>query len=173
MKGTIVVCLKQLVEENFGADVWSKSLKMAGLPSDSRFLAIADVDDAKVLDVIGAVCKVGGLSAAQAFDAFGDYWVRVYSQKLYGHFYNRHKTAKDMLLAMDDVHRSVTNSMENASPPRFRYEWKTDKKLIIHYESKRGLIDLMVSLVKGVGKFYGEDLKVGKLSPTAVGVVFP
>jgi hypothetical protein len=41
------------------------------------------------------------------------------------------------------------------------------------YKSRRGLIDFMVGLIKGVGKFYKEDLKVTKLSSDKVEIVFP
>jgi len=41
------------------------------------------------------------------------------------------------------------------------------------YISKRGLIDFMVGLIKGVGKYYREDLKVTKLGNDRVKIVFP
>ena len=41
------------------------------------------------------------------------------------------------------------------------------------YKSHRNLIDFLVGLVKGVGKFYKEDLKVSKLSNDKVEIVFP
>ena len=40
------------------------------------------------------------------------------------------------------------------------------------YESKRGLIDFLVGLVKGVGKHYKENLLVSKVGNDTVKVVF-
>ncbi len=62
--------------------------------------------------------------------------------------------------------------MENAHPPRFEYDWKDDKTLILKYKSQRGLIDILVGLIKGVGKYYKEDLKVSKISSDKVQIVF-
>jgi hypothetical protein len=41
------------------------------------------------------------------------------------------------------------------------------------YKSHRNLIDFLVGLIKGVGKFYKEDLKVTKLTNDKVEIVFP
>jgi hypothetical protein len=41
------------------------------------------------------------------------------------------------------------------------------------YNSRRGLIDIMIGLIKGVGKYYKENLKVTKLGPDKVEIKFP
>jgi hypothetical protein len=172
MKGTIVKCLEELVSTKFGKGKWEKSLKDAGLKESTMILAITDVDDSQVMKVVEAVCKNLNISLTQAADAFGEYWVNVYSQKMYSQYYKKNKTAKDFLLDMDNVHLAMTKSMKDAKPPRFNYEWKDDKTLIIYYRSHRGLIDFAVGLTKGVGKFYNEDIRVTKLGPDKIQVVF-
>ncbi len=173
MKGTIVKCLEELVSTKFGRDKWKKSLEDAGLKDSTMILAISDIDDLQVMRVVEAVCKNLNISLEQAADAFGDYWVNVYSQKMYSQYYEINKTAKDFLLDMDNVHVAMTKTMKDARPPRFNYEWKDDKTLIMHYRSHRGLIDFAVGLSKGVGKFYNENIRVTKLGPDKVQVVFP
>ena len=173
MKGTIVKCLEDLVIAKFGKDKWEKSLEEAGIDKATIFLPIVDVDDSQVLKVVSAVCKTLNISLAQAADAFGDYWVNHYAPKIYKAYYRRANSAREMLLNMNGVHMEVTSSIENAHPPRFGYEWKDDRTLIMTYHSKRGLIDVLVGLVKGVGKYYKENLKVRKLGNTSVEIVFP
>lgn len=172
MKGTIVKCLEELVIDQFGRERWEQILEGAGLSASTIVWPLADFDDSQVLDLVGALCESLHMSLSQAADAFGDYWVNVYSQKMYPLYYANHSTARDFLLAMDDVHVEMTRRMENARPPRFHYEWEDDRTLIIHYQSHRGLLDFVVGLVKGVGKHYGEALKVSKLEPDRVRVVF-
>jgi hypothetical protein len=172
MKGTIVRCLKDLVVTQFGQDKWEKSLKDAGLDTFTMFWPMSDVDDAQVVKLFEAVCQNLNISFVQAADAFGDYWVNVYSQEMYPLYYERHATARDFLLDMDNVHVAMTRSMENARPPRFQYEWKDDKTLIMHYKSHRGLIDFVVGLARGVGKRYEEDIQVTKLGPDKVQIIF-
>ena len=172
MKGTIVKCLEELVISQFGKDMWEKSLEDAGLKKDAVFFSVSDVHDAAVMKVVEAACKNLNISLAAAADAFGDYWVNTYSQKIYHQYYTRNKTAKDFILDMDNVHVAMTKTMKNAQPPRFDYEWKDDKTLIVNYKSERGLIDFAVGLTKGVGRFYNENLAVTKLSPEQFQVVF-
>jgi len=173
MKGVIALALKEMVKERFGRDKWKAALKKAGIDSEPIILPILDVDDQTVLKIVNSVCEVLNISLIQAADAFGDYWVNVYSQKMYISHYENVKTAKEFLLKMDSIHVVTTQSMPGAHPPRFGYEWKNEKTLIMKYKSSRGLIDFMVGLIKGVGKFYKEDLKVTKLGSAEVEIVFP
>jgi len=174
MKGVIVTCLESLVKEQFGQHSWENVLEEAGLDKHTLFNMTSNVEDKSVLDIIRAACKVLDLTPDQAADAFGDYWVNVYAPKVYSMYYRRKAhSAKEMLLHMDKLHETVTSSVPDAHPPRFDYEWQDEHTLIMHYKSHRGLIDFLVGLIKGVGKYYNEDLRVAKKSETAVEIVFP
>ncbi len=172
MKGTIVQCLQELVTTHFGKNKWEKVLENAGVKTSAVFLSFQDIDDSLVMRLVTAVCKVNNISLPQAADAFGEYWVTVYCQRMYPHYFKRRKTARDFLLDMDTVHVTITKRIKNAKPPRFDYEWKDEKTLIMHYKSHRGLVDFVVGLAKGVGKFYKEDLRITKLSDDKVQIVF-
>ena len=172
MKGTILKCLGEVTEVNYGREVWERSLEEAGLNPETRFLPVADIDDQVAIRIVQAICSQLNLTLEHAADAFGDYWVNVYSQKFYPAFFSRQDTAKDFLLAMDDVHRKMTAGMENARPPGFKYEWKGENTLCMHYQSPRGLIDFAVGLARGVGNHYGETLKVVKKSPSTIEITF-
>jgi hypothetical protein len=173
MKGTIVLCLEQLVCSKFGQESWQKIRTESGVPATKMFLPFEDVDDATVMKLIQALCATLHLSFSQAADAFGEYWVMTYSQEMYGQHYRKYKTAREFLLVLDTIHVLMTRTMQNAHPPRFRYEWKDEKTLIMRYASQRNLIDLAVGLIKGVGKFYKENLRVVKLGDDRIQVVFP
>lgn len=172
MKGTILRCLKELVEEKFGVDKWrAVAAKVEGMPR--VILPISDVPDAKVIEAVQATCDVLGITLQQAADAFGDYWVNVYSQKYYSSFYKNTDNARDFILSMDKVHEAMTSNLENAHPPKFSYAWKDDKTLILDYASNRGLIDFAVGLLKGVGIHYNTNLKITKLSDKQIEIIFP
>jgi len=172
MKGVIVNCLAELVVNKFGRDKWEASLEKAGLDPQLRVLSIQDVDDAAVLKVVESVCDVVGITSAQAADAFGDYWVNEFAPRIYQPYYTGMKTAKDFLLNMDRVHEAATRSIANARPPRFTYEWKDGRTLIMTYHSHRGLVDFLVGLVRGVGRHFNERLTVTRLGADKVQVVF-
>ena len=163
MKGVIADCLGKLVSNKFGKEKWQDSLELAGLPPYTSFLATQDIPDESIMKVIESVCKVLDINLQQAADVFGDYWMNDYAPHIYGVYYRQSKSAKQFLLNMDDVHRMTTENIPNAHPPRFTYEWEDDDTLIMNYESKRGLIVFLIGLIKGVGKYYKENLEVKQM----------
>ncbi|MEE9143678.1 MAG: heme NO-binding domain-containing protein [Candidatus Binatia bacterium] len=173
MKGTIVVCLKELVISAFGEDKWNQSVIDAGLSKYTVFTQLSDVDDKKVLEVLGAVCKNCNLTPLQAADAFGDYWVNVYALKLYKPYYDKHTNAKDFLCGLDDLHTEITKTMRNARPPQFIYTWKDDKTLLMQYKSPRNLMDIFQGLAKAVGKFFKTNLAITRVGSDSLQIVFP
>ncbi len=173
MKGTIVCCLRNLITEKFGQEVWEKSLIAAGIAKNSMFIPMQDIDEAMAMKVIQCVCATTGLTMLQAADAFGDYWVNVYSAKIYNPYYAKQKNAKNFLLALDDLHVQMTKSMANAQPPRFDYQWKNETTLIMHYKSHRNMMDFMIGLAKGVGRYYNEKIQVTRTNNEYLQIVFP
>lgn len=173
MKGVIMVCLSRLVREKFGDDKWEEIMKRSGLDTHKRFIATEDVEDQSAMGMLQSTCQVLGITLEQAAEAFGDYWVNVYAPEVYGIYYKDVHSARDFLLKMDEVHVKTTKTLANARPPRFEYQWEDDRTLIMTYKSHRGLIDVCIGLVKGVGKHFHEDLKVTKLSEDRIKVVFP
>ena len=172
MKGVIALCTKELIVKSFGEDKWKKILSDAGLETEPLILPISNVDDSIIMNIVKSGCKILNLTLEQFADAFGDYWINVYSQRMYKTFYSQSKNAKEFLLNMDNVHKLMTKNMEGATPPHFEYETPSDNVLIMKYFSKRGLIDFVVGLVKGVAKYYKEDVNVKKLDNQRVEITF-
>jgi Haem-NO-binding len=173
MKGTVVVCLHQLVEAKFGERTWMRILEAAGLDRETILMPLGDYDDEMVFALVGATCRVTGLTQQQAFDAYAEYWVTEYSKRNYTRYHQGCTSAREFLQKLGHIHRSVTATIPNARPPEFRLEWLSDACLHLHYRSQRGLIDLVTSMAKAVGKLFGERLGVRKVSETVVEVTFP
>ncbi len=172
MKGTIVKCLQELVIQNYGKEIWGQILAKNGMNRNKMFMPFEDVDDSKILELVGGTCTVLGITLQQAADAFGDHWVNAYAPKLYPHLFKNHKNAREFLLNMDNVHVMMTRRIENARPPRFDYEFLDSNVLVMYYYSDRGLIDFFVGLLKGVGKYFHENLVITKLDSRRVKIIF-
>jgi hypothetical protein len=172
LKGTIFSCVQELVTRQFGAEQWQRSLKLAKIPESKVYNAIEDVPDGELHSLLSAVARVTGLPADGVMEAFGEYWSTIYAPRVYAAYYAHAKSSRDLLLHLDDIHTVQTKLMTSARPPHFRYEWRGEKHLIMHYESPRGLVALMGGLVRGVGKYFGEHLNVSILK-NEVHVRFP
>lgn len=158
MKGTIAKCLEELVEQKFGTAKWQESLKAAGLPESQVYTVLSDVDDYEFRALLKAISRVLSIPMAQLMDEFGEHWSAVYAPKIYAPYYSGAKNARELLLSLDHVHEVMTKSTKFGRPPRFRYEWKGENLLIMHYQSERAFIDLMPGLIRGVGKYFHEKL---------------
>jgi len=167
MKGTIVRCMEELVTNKFGEEKWQESLKRAGIPEWRSFTTFCDVDEPEVMAIMKGIAGAASLSMEQLMEGS-----TVYGPNIYGAYFADAKTARELLLNLDHIHEVMTKPIKFARPPRFRYEWKGDKLLIMHYESFRGLVALMPGLIRGVGKYYKENLTVTVVG-NAVHVQFP
>jgi len=172
MKGAIISCLKELVVSKAGKEKWNEIMLASNQNPMTPIYSNSDVPDAEAMNIVKQTCNILNISLIEAADAFGDYWVNNFAARIYQAYYMGRKSAKDFILQMNDVHERVTKNIENSSPPKFSYQWETDKILYFTYHSNRGLIDFVVGLLKGVGRYYKENLKVTKLSDTIVEIVF-
>lgn len=171
MKGVIFSCLREMVENEFGADKWVDALERAGLHRTTTYMPIADVDDETIIRVVDALCEVLGVTQQRAADEFGRYWVCNYASKLYSAYFTDVNSAKELLLKMDDVHIATTRAIVNAHPPRFMYEDVGENTLIMEYNSARGLMSFFTGLVRGAAEHYGETAEITTVAPNKIKIV--
>lgn len=133
----------------------------------------ADVDDEALMKILRSLCEILGVSFPKLTEVAGVYMVNEYLPDAYGQYYEEADSAKEFLLKMRRVHKDMTRNIPGANPPEFDYEERGEKTLIMTYKSHRHLIDFMIGLIKGVGKYYGEDLDVTKIGGRTVKIVFP
>lgn len=172
MKGTIVKCLQELVVSRFGKENWIEICELAGFERHDEIPILLNVEDAVALELFTNTCSVLNLSFEDAADAFGDYWCNDYAPRIYASIYRRFKNAREFILGMDQVHLVLTRTVQNANPPRFDYEAVGDDTLLVTYKSQRNLVDVFVGLARGLGRYFGEDLRVTKLGQAKVEIVF-
>ena len=173
MKGIIALALKDMVTRQHGSAVWREILDKAGVPARTTILATSDIPDEVVLGVIKTTCERLGISLQEAADAFGHHWVNEFANRIYPLYFRRADNAREMLLNMDKVHDVTTRTMANAHPPRFDYEEPDSGTLIMTYKSERGLMPILVGLIRGVGTYYGEELELEVLNDERVRIRFP
>lgn len=172
MKGAIANCLKETIVSKFGQSKWDEILIASGQNTTMNVLVTMDIDDAIILNIVKNTCKILNQTIEQIADYFGEYWMNSYATKMYKAYYGSNSNAKDFFLKLNAIHEKVTKTIVNAKPPKFGYEWKNENTLILTYISPRGLIDFVVGLAKGVGKYFNQKLSVRKISSTKVEIVF-
>lgn len=66
---------------------------------------------------------------------------------------------KELLLAMNDIHRNLTKDNPGLKPPKFEYE-DLGKTLIMTYKSERDYGDYFVGIIHAAANYMGEKIKV-------------
>ena len=162
MKGTIPKCLEDMVKANHGQESWARIREEAGVARFHSYLTTEDIPDEVVIGLFQSSAKVLGRSLQDVMDDFGMYWSTAYAPDIYGQYFRRASSAKEMLLSMSEVHRITTGKVANSAPPRFSYEQPDDDTLVMRYHSERGLSALMPGLIRGVGAYFKERVEVDK-----------
>lgn len=164
MKGIINKGIKELVLDRFGAKAWEEILSRAKC-EEPFFSATEDYPDQMTLDLVAAASDVSGLAQDEVMFEFGRFWVTHTGVESYPSYFRlAGKNPRDFLLNLNKVHQQVTKNVKNARPPVFEYEQLADGRLLMHYESARGLCAVLRGLIVGVGDHFGVELKVREIS---------
>lgn len=172
MKGTVLVCLKEVVVNAAGEHAWRRCLQMAGLDAFAIFTLSEDVPDETGLALVRAVCDTLNIDLADAADAFGSHWVGAYAPRIYKTLYGRYRNAREFFTDINNMHDRVVRHIADARPPRFELEWQDEKTLLMHYCSHRNLIDIAVGMARAMGRHFKEELVVTKLSEKTLRIDF-
>ena len=174
MKGTIHYCLEETIIKYYGQDSWGKVMIALGHPEDYSFGTKIrdDIDEVESIELFVLCANTLSVELSTIFDQFGIHWCVDYSPKLYGVFYRGMKGTRDAIEKLDHVHDRVTQHIEGAYPPRFKYNWLNDDTLEVTYMSDRNLIDLFISLIKGLDVKFGEQTKIEKISESKLLLTF-
>ena len=172
MKGSLAISLRSMIQERYGVDTWREIMRHAGIPGQTIFMAVGDIDDASYFELVEATRRVMKWSKQEVWEHVADYWVCNYTQKVYGRHYEGIDDARSFLLHMDEVHRLVTKATKNAAPPRFEFHEEEDRSLVVRYRSPRGMFEYFIALVRSVARYYGEAAEIRQIGQDRIRVKF-
>jgi predicted hydrocarbon binding protein len=164
MKGVINKGVQEMVETMYGEQAWERVKTLAGC--DEPFYAVSlDYPDDSTSALIKAACEVSGLSADALMVEYGKFVVLNTLRKYYPTYVSlAGASPRDFLLNMGRIHEQVTRGISNAMPPRFEYDELPDGRLLMHYDSKRGLCAVLRGLILGVGLLFDQSLGVQEIA---------
>ncbi len=161
MKGIIFVIFKEFVESKYSKDVYGKVINELGNPA---IVETGDYDDAVAIKACELVGKQVNKSAMDILNEYGRYFPVSPKVNAVYKIYFFKKNAKEFLLNMDYVHETITKTISNAKPPRFKYENTAPDKLEMTYTSPRNLGKFFENLVLGVADKYNEKVSIKPLA---------
>lgn len=172
MTGVILIALREIIKKKYNKNTWEKILKAAGVKNRFLITPFTSIENSLAERIIHSASSRLGMTLEELGDVFGDYWINVYSQKHFADHYKNIKNAREFLLKLNHIHKRATKNIHGAEPPLFEFTWKDKNTLIIKYVSKKNLADWIPGLIKAVGKFYNEDLKIKRIRKKRFEVTF-
>jgi hypothetical protein len=161
MYGLINVAVRDLVVAKFGQPAWTAILAKSKV-DESAFIRMGQNDDAVTYALVGAASEVLDMPASDILQAFGQYWTEFTVEEGYGQLLDGFgSTFPALLQNLDELHTRVAMVYEGLRPPSFKCENVTDGTMDLHYISERdGLDDLVIGLLKGLGKRFQVDVTI-------------
>lgn len=155
MKGVIFNLLSELVQENFGLEVWDGLLQEAG--QDGVYVSSESYPDEMLFSLVAIASEKSGIPANDLVRLFGEYmFPHFYKQN--PHFFSADMTLKEFLLSVDRViHVEVRKLQPDANLPKFEYVDEDDKELTMFYSSPRKLCMLAEGLIAGAAKHFNTE----------------
>ena len=160
MKGVIFVIFEDFVTETWGAETFEDLLDACPAAASEPFVSPKTYPDELMVTMLTAACEKLSVTPAEALRAFGKFAFGGLTKR-YPAFLEGVEHPRQLLLAVHDIiHVEVKKLMEGATPPNLYYEGVDGDpdKLVIHYESERGLCALMEGLLDGVSEHFGVEV---------------
>ncbi|MDQ3282596.1 MAG: heme NO-binding domain-containing protein, partial [Acidobacteriota bacterium] len=163
MHGLIFGELKQYVTARLGPNAWNDLLTQAGI-GPKLYLAVEEYPDSEVVAIVTTASRITGLEPAALLQDFGEF-IGPQLVKMYRAYVKPEWRALDVIEHTEErIHRMVRLHHNGARPPYLTSERRSEKAIVIHYNSERKLCSLAKGIALGIGKHYGENMTVRDLA---------
>ncbi len=161
MKGVIFNAVEDAVTTLYSADTWDDLLEAAGLSGE--YTSLGSYDDADLLALVGAACKLTGHQPEALIRTLGEYAFPHLASR-YPELVDAENTHQFLRAVNDIIHPEVLKLHPDASPPEFTFEDRPDGALRMTYKSARRMGVLAEGLIHGAANQFGEKLDVETIS---------
>jgi hypothetical protein len=162
VKGIVFTEFLEFAEQKIGAEALEEILEACGddLPTGGAYTAVGTYSCSELMTLVQAISTHSGAAIPQLVHEFGEMMSRSFVA-LYPQYYNRFHSLFDFLSHIDDyIHVEVKKLYPDAELPEFRVIERSDDRLVIDYNSPRGLTHLAAGLFQGSSDYYREPVRI-------------
>lgn len=160
MHGILFKGLKDFVVDTYDKPTWEQIRETAGVRED-RYLPTSAYPDEELVALVEAAVAVSGVDQPTLLRAFGRYLVPPLVD-MYGVYIDEEWTGLELIENVETtIHRALRSGDSfEYEPPGIAATRLDDDVVVITYGSSRGLCDVAVGLVNGIGEYYDESFDV-------------
>ncbi|XP_060762619.1 guanylate cyclase soluble subunit beta-2-like, partial [Neoarius graeffei] len=161
--GFINTCLKSLVIDTFGEDIWNKLRDEAGV--QDTFMTYEVYKDDITMRLVAEACKLLDVEASAVLKQFGEYFFEFCKRSGYDHMLRTlGGNLFEFIENLDALHGYLSLSYKEMNAPSFRVEKNCNGTMLLHYYSDRsGLCHIVPGIIGAVAKdFFNSqiDMKI-------------
>lgn len=159
MKGMIFTMLSEMVESEFGYEVWDAAILNTDPESNGVYASTGTYADTELQAYVADLSRQMKIPPRDLIFAFGKYMLGKFVD-VHPVFFKGH-TARSFLKSVDSIiHVEVEKLHPDAVLPRFTYEDGEDDELVMNYNSPRNLCALAEGLIAGTGEIFSTSIEV-------------
>lgn len=148
MKGFVFTEFIRFVEKEHGMEMVDEMIESSNLPSEGVYSAFNSYPFDELVTMLSFVCQKTEASAEFLLEEFGKF-VFPYLIGKHSYIITEYDNALELIAGIEShIHVEVKKLYEDAELPQFRIVEKHDNKLILIYNSKRGLTYFAIGLIK-------------------------
>lgn len=158
MKGTIFTTLGEMIEHEFGLEVWQMILDACPISNGGGYSSGGMYPDEELFCLVGKLQKHLDIPLDILLRHFGTF---LFQELISSHKYmlQKHKTPKSFLMAVDkEIHQEIEKIYPKASFPFLNYIDESEDELSIIYKSPRKLCFLAEGIIQGVCEAYNTEI---------------
>lgn len=161
MYGLVNRALEELIRKEHGDAMWERIKADAGVDVEV-FIRMDQYPDEITYQLVQSASRVLHAPVESLLHAFGVHWTLYTGREGYGALLSdAGNTLQEVLTNLDDLHTRVGLMYPQLRPPSFRCTDVAADRLVLHYYSSRaGLAPMVVGLVEGLGKRFGQQLRI-------------
>jgi len=166
MKGVVFTEFVEFTEDGFGLGVADDMISRCTLPSGGAYTAIGTYDHRELVQMVGQLSVLTDKPIPELLRGFGMHLLERFARSFPAFF--THASVFDFLHRVDDtIHVEVRKLYPDAELPTFTCEQPEPHRLVMIYQSHRGMADLAEGLIAGAIAHFRERVELQRDDLTA------
>ena len=160
MKGAVFISFNELVEKEFGLDMWEELLDKVNPESGGIYTSVEDFPDQELFSLVTMLSEITEVPIPKLVEHFGHHLFGTLSSK-YAIFLDNSPSFFEFIESIDDViHKEVRKLYHNPNLPELETKRFDEKTLEVKYRSPRKLCHLALGLMRGAAEYYKVNVEM-------------
>ena len=165
MKGVVFTVFQEMVEDQFGIEMYDRLVESCELPSGAVYTAVGTYEHTELLQLVGQLSQQTGTPVPDLVRAFGRHLFSALTTS-YPQFAKGVGSSIDFLASIEDyIHVEVRKLYPDAELPRFEFAKLDEGSWQLSYFSSRPFADLCEGLIAASIEHFGDPIEISREDP--------